>query len=289
MAMMGALDGQPPVAWQQAIPANQRQGSSWSPTRGGTQDINAEEIGIRKGKKSIRGVMSELKNLQVAEENELKRRKSKSPRAPGKENIDTPLRMSELRNGENIEVYRVSQDSGMNFYPNFLRIPAERDNEGVRFPHIPQEAWGPRQSQAPGQDIPNMPLLHVDRSVPGHKFPVNQRPQMLPKYHPEPGYFQSQIGFSPAISRPSEQQPQRQLDSPDSGIGIPLLRLQTKEDRSKRQPRFGELLPPNMMSEIDREQHQQEMLRDRYLKEYQELQVNNLKTLSFMYIYQINC
>ncbi|XP_060600361.1 uncharacterized protein LOC132753839, partial [Ruditapes philippinarum] len=278
MAMMGALDGQPPVAWQPEIPANQRQGLSRSPTREGNQDLTADEIGIRKGKGSIRGVMSELKNLQMTEQSELKRRKSK-PHAQGKENIDSPLRMSELRNGENIEVYRVSQDSGVNFYPNFLRIPAERENEGVRFPHIPQEAWGPRQSQAPEQGIPNMPLLHVDRTVPGHKFPVNQRPQMLPKYQPEPGYFQSQLGFSPAFPGPTQQQqqPPRQLDSPDSGIGIPLLRLQTAEDKSKRQPRFGELLPPNMMSEIDREQQQQEMLRERYLREYQELQSEKAK------------
>ncbi|XP_053394280.1 ciliogenesis and planar polarity effector 1-like isoform X3 [Mercenaria mercenaria] len=275
MAMMGALDGQPPVAWQPEIPANQRQGSLRSPIRGGNQNQIIEEMGARKGKGSIRGVMSELKNLQVTEQKEQKRRKSKSPQ--GKENIDSSLRMSELRNGENIEVYRVTQDSGINFYPNFLRIPAERDTEGVRFPHIQQEAWGPRQSQLPRQDIPDMPLLHVDRTIPGHKFPVNQRSQLLPRYQPDPGYFQPPPGFSPAQAGPAPRQPPRQPESPDSGIGIPLLRLQTAEEKSKRQPRFGELLPPDVMSEVDREKQQQEMLRERYLREYHELQSEKAK------------
>lgn len=264
--MMGALDGQPPVAMQPDIPTTH--------VRGDNQDQTLQQKRTMKSKASVREVMSELKNLQITEQKEQKRRKSKSPR--GKENADSPLRMSELRSGQNIEVYRVTQDmpdAGVNFYSNFLRIPAERDSESVRFPPIPQEAWGQRPTAMPRQDFSDMPLLHVDRTVPGHKFPVNQRPHSLSRYQPDPGYFMPPPSVSSAPLGPSAQCPPRQLESPDSGIGIPLLRLPSAEKMSKRQPRFGELLPPNMMSEVDRERRQQEELQERYLREYHELQV----------------
>lgn len=277
--MMGALDGQPPVAWQPSTAANQGQGSvrSVSPVREGNLEVTEEEKGTKKGKASIRGVMTELKNLQFTEESETKRRKSKSP--SGKENSDSPLRVSQLRSGENIEVYRVSHDmpdsAGVNFYSNFLRIPAERDSN-TRFPHIPQEAWGSGRAPVPRQDIPEMPLLQVDRTVPGHKFPVSHRIQSLPRYQADPGYFHPPPGTSSTPAGPASRPPPRQLDSPDSGIGIPLLRLPTAEEKSRRQPRFGELLAPDSMSETTTERQQQDMIRERYLREYHQLQVGDI-------------
>lgn len=260
MAMMGALDGQPGTLSGQGLMPQMRE----------------EQVKSQQSKGSMKGVLGELKNLQITEQNQKKRR-SKSPL--GKENADSPLRMSHLQNGQTVEVYRVSTDApdsaGMNFYPNFLRIPAERD-EGVRFPHISkgQEAWGPRQGPGPGQGIPDMPLLHVDRTVPGHKFPVNQRPTSLPNQQFGPGFFQPPQGMGSAPAGPSQPLPPRDLGSPDSGIGIPLLRLQSVEERANRQPRFGELLPPNVVNEMTREKYQEQQFKERYLREYHELQVD---------------
>lgn len=272
MAMMGALDEQqPPVAWQPNIPASQ--------TGNDPENYDQENVDRRpKGRRVMNGALEELRNLQNFERSQQKKGRSKSQ--GGKENVDlvdSSLRMSELRTRENIEMYRVTQD-GQNFYANFLRVPAERDNDEVRFPQIPKEAWRSQSNFAPSnRGIPEMPLLHVDRTVPAHKFPVSHRGHSLPQYQPEPGYFHPpshgpapQGHTQPLLaSAPSS----RQAESPDSGIGMPLLRLQYEDNSQRRQPRFGELLPPDMVIESARAAEQKEMLREKYLREYHQLQV----------------
>ncbi|KAL4235812.1 hypothetical protein ACF0H5_004202 [Mactra antiquata] len=261
MAMMGALDGQP-VNRQDMIP----------------QAIH-EPSTVRKG--SMKGVLGELKNLQINEEHEGKKRRSRSPH--GKENIDSPLRMSQLQHGrETVEVYRVTNDdqqSGMNFYPNFLRIPAEKD-EGVRFPHIsqPREAWGQQQQGSefrPG--VTNMPLLHVDRTVPAHKCPASQRPMSLPNQQFGPGFFQPPPSHGLVHLPPNQPSSGRSVESPDSGIGFPLLKIPNEEDERQRKPRYGELLPPDVIYETSREKYQHEQLKERYLQEYHQLQSEKSK------------
>lgn len=257
MAMMGALDGQPTVAWQQSLHGNQE---------------NTQNQGMpKRGGRMMNGALEELRNLQNIENSQQKRGKGKTKPLGGKENsnfIDSPLRMSQLRGQENVELYRVTQDG--NFYPNFLRVEAERDDSGVRFPHI-REAWRSQNNIPPQRGNFDMPLLQVDRTVPAHKFPASQRSQSLPRYQAEPGYFRP-----PGMSAPPPVQalPPRQADSPDSGIGIPLLRFQHEEERQRRQPRFGELLPPDMVIESAREAEQKELLKERYLREYHQLQVS---------------
>ncbi|XP_052775729.1 ciliogenesis and planar polarity effector 1-like isoform X2 [Mya arenaria] len=275
MAMMGALDGdQPPAAMQPAVLTNQRAARSLSPQRGDNQE-NEIERRATKGNRSMRGVLGELHNLQQTEEKQQKKKRPKSPH--GKENVDSPLRVSELRSGENVEVYRVTQnEQGPNFYPNFLRIPAERDKESVRFPQIPRQAWTSQNIFPPPSQGPvEMPLLQVDRTVPAHKFPVSQRSQSLPRYLPDAGFFQAPPSQGPVGSLQGQapyRPPQRPADSPDSGIGIPLLKLQNQEERKGRAPRFGELLPPDQVIESMEEAEQKERLRERYLREFHQLQ-----------------
>jgi len=278
MAMMGALDGtQPQVAMQQAM-TNQQAARSSPPVRGENQDVEAERV--FKGNNSIRGVLGELHNLQESEERQKKKGSARSPH--GKENVDSPMRLSHLQSGENIEVYRVTHDDQgrQNFYPNFLRIPAERDSSDVRLPQIPRQAWTSQSNFVPPQNRGpvEMPLLHVDRTVPAHKFPATQRGVSIPHYLPEPGYFhppqqagpQHSLPRQPLLPKPSSHQ---STESLDSGIGIPLLRLQTQEEQKGRAPRFGELLPPDQVIESIQETEQKDLLRERYMREFHQLQV----------------
>ncbi|KAH3779455.1 hypothetical protein DPMN_157258 [Dreissena polymorpha] len=284
IAMMGALDGvAPPIAMQQ-LPANQMPAyvPMEPPSANQTpayayEEIPQEQGGRRslKGKNSIRNVLGELRNLQDEEKKQTKKRSRSSP---GKENmVDSPLRISELRPQQNIEVYRVdAPDAAGNLYPHFLRIQAERESDGVRFPPIPRNVWGSQFNFVPSQDIPDMPLLQVDRTVPGHKFPVSQRSQSLPRYIPEPGFFH------PAPPPPQSNLPRQPsfplfgtTASSDSGIGMPLLRFQNEEERQGRAPRFGELLPPEQVIESVGEAEKKLQLRERYLREYHQLQVKH--------------
>lgn len=289
MAMMGALDGQVPqvpVAWQPDQTANQRPAhplsQSLSPPRRGQQEQGQRSP---KGKSSYRGVLSELHNLQISEERERPRRKSRSPGATlrdGKENLArSELHVSDLRGPqgqqEDIQLYRVENGdpSSINFAPRFLRIPAERDTDmPLRFPHIPTEAWGQRQKVRDKENIPDMPLLHVDRTVPGHVFPGSQRSRSLPRYIPQQGYFQVPQSSSyqpvPVLPRATSEG----IESPDSGIGIPLLRIPTEDERAGRRPRFGELLPPDVVIENERERQQKELLREKYAREFHHLHVS---------------
>ena len=239
-----------------------------------------------KGKNINRGVLSELHNLQQVEGREEQRRKSRSPGGTlrdGKENlVRSALHMSDLRGPgnqqEDIQLYRVENGdpSNINFTPKFLRIPAERDtNVPVRFPHIPTEAWGTRQDMRGKEGIPDMPLLHVDRTVPGHVFPGGQRSQSLPKYIPQQGYFQPPQGSSyqpPPVMH--HRQPEG-MESPDSGIGIPLLRIPMEDEEVRRQPRFGELLPPDVVIENEKERQQKELLREKYAREFHKIHVSH--------------
>ena len=289
--MMGALGGQTPqipVAWQPDQSANQRQAHPSSrslspPWRGHQEEITVDNQIPLMGKKAKRGVLNELHNLQQVEQKEDKRRKSRSPGSTlrdGKENlVRSALHMSDLRgpgNQQDIELYRVEHGdpSNINFTPKFLRIPAERDtNAPVRFPHIPSEAWSSRQDIRVKEGVPDMPLLHVDRTVPGHVFPGGQRSQSLPKYIPQQGYFQPPQGptYQPPVPhhRSSEG-----MESPDSGIGIPLLRIHTEDQQARRQPRFGELLPPDVVIENEKERQQKDLLREKYTREFHKLHVS---------------
>ena len=301
--MMGALDGQVPqipVSWRPDHSANQRQvhpsSRSLSPPRSGYQEEQIiERQGYPVGKNLNRGVLSELHNLQLSEEKEGRRRKSRSPGGTlraGKENHpSSALHLSDLRGpghpSEDIQLYRVENEdpSNINFTPKFLRIPAERDtNVPTRFPHIPSEAWAPRQDMRPREGVPDMPLLHVDRTVPGHVFPGSQRSRSLPKYLPQQGYFQPPHGSVYQPPPPPSVLPHPGLEgteSPDSGIGIPLLRIPTDEERAGRQPRFGELLPPDVVIENERERQQKELLREKYAREFHQLHVSiNFKLLT---------
>lgn len=224
-----------------------------------------------KGKKVVKGALDELRNLQNTE-NSLRGRK-KPGLMVGKENVsnvDSPLRMSELRHGENVEVYRMTEgrhsDGAFGLYPPFLKLQAERDGP-VQFPKIPQSAWQSQGNMPFKSDATEMPLLRVDRTVPAHKFPVSHRDASLPRYKAEPGYFQPpSYATSPPVERPSE--------SVDSGIGMPLLRLKYEDDVGRQPPRFGELLPPHVVIETRKEAEQKELLRERHLREFHELQVS---------------
>ena len=292
--MMGALDGQVPqvpVTWQPDQSANQRpvhpSSRSLSPPRRGQQEEQrTDRQRSPKGKNQYRGVLSELNNLQINEEKEGSRRKSRSPGGTlrdGKENLGrSALHMSDLRDPSHqqgdIQLYRVENGdpSNINFAPRFLRMPAERDTDTpLRFPHIPSQAWGPRQEIREKENIPDMPLLHVDRTVSGHMFPDGQRSRSLPRYIPQQGYFQPPQGPiyppAPVLPRASSEG----MASLDSGIGIPLLRIPTEDDQARRQPRFGELLPPDVVIENEFERQKKEFLRERYAREFHELHVSS--------------
>ena len=301
--MMGALDGQVPqvpVAWQPAQSTNQRpaQPSSRSlspPRRGQQEEDRTDRQRSPKGKNQYRGVLGELHNLQINEDKEGSRRKSRSPGGTlrdGKENrARSALHMSDLRDPshqqEDIQLYRVENGdpSNINFAPRFLRMPAERDtNVPLRFPHIPSQAWGQRQEEIrEKENIPDMPLLHVDRTVPGHVFPGSQRSRSLPRNIPQQGYFQPPQGhFQPPQGQAHAPAPvlprsaSEGIESPDSGIGIPLLRIPTQDEQARRQPRFGELLPPDVVIENEFERQKKEFLRERYAREFHELHVSSI-------------
>lgn len=288
MAMMGALDGQLPppiVAWQPDIPVSQRQAQQLGQPLSAREVYQNESEGHKETpqeKESLQSALRELKNLEMTEGTRKRLRRSQS--SHGKENVDSTLKMSHLKSGENIEVYRLSYNgpdpSNINFYPNFLRIPAERDQENVQFPNLFNEAWNSRDDGILKDRIPEMPLLHVDRTIQAHKFPVSNHSSSLPVYVPQPGYFQSGFGQAPG-SFPNlithfQCQAARQLDSPDSGIGIPLLMLPNEDKGVKHQLRFGELLPPDMVDNVE-ERQKKAMLHEKYLREYHKLQSEKAK------------
>ena len=298
--MMGALDGQVPqvpIAWQPTQSTNQRpvqpSSRSLSPPRRGQQEEDRQRS--PKVKKQYRGILGELHNLQISEGKEDSRRKSRSPGGTlrdGKENIGrSALHLSDLRDPshqqEDIQLFRVEHGdpSNINFAPRFLRMPAERDTDApLRFPHIPSQAWGQRHEIREKENIPDMPLLHVDRTVPGHVFPGSQRSRSLPRYIPQQGYFTPPQGhFQPSQGQaflPAPVAPRSAtegIESPDSGIGIPLLRIPTEDERARRQPRFGELLPPDVVIETELERQKKEFLRERYAREFHELHVSTEK------------
>ena len=249
--MIGALDGTP-----------QNPPSSY-------QDNFQQPSPPGKGKRVVKGAFQELQNLQNLENS----RRNRSVGGMGKENSEieeSALRMSHLRGGQNVDVYRIEQErqNDAGCYPRFLKLQAEKENCRLQFPQIPKEAWKPQSNFGPQQGFFEMPLLRVDRSVPGQKFPGSQRDTSLPRYQPDPRYFASQA------HPPPPPHPQRSLESPDSGIGIPLLRMKTNDDRQRQPPRFGELLPPDMVIESKKESAHKEFLRERYLREYHDLQVS---------------
>ena len=270
MAMMGALDGQPIEMTRPDIPPPQSVPYIQPPMGYNQQESSDDMRGSGRRKGHPENVLKELKNLQRQEERQKPRRKSKSP---GKENIiDSTLRVSALQN--DVEIYRITQDPNkISLAPRFLKMEAEKDSD-FQLPNIPKEAWPSRDDGKLG-DVPDMPLLHVERTVPGQVFPGVQRRQALPQYRPTPGFFQppAHVGghASPA---PGQITPPKSADSLDSGIGIPLLKLPSGSEPVRRQPKFGELLPPEYVMENWQELQKQEEVKQRYMKEFHMLQVS---------------
>ncbi|KAL8600713.1 hypothetical protein ACOMHN_057303 [Nucella lapillus] len=161
--------------------------------------------------------------------------------------------------------------------PQFLRMAAEREEDGFRLPLIPPpaQAWG--VESGPGQGAAqHFPLLRLSTGPP--------QPGVYAPSDPHSGYTFPTAGFLPPPPPPSSDTPLRPLSfqhvlpqvssstqEPLAGsggmIGIPLLRLSaTGFPQSSQEPLFGRLVPPEYLSAQVQEQERQEAEKQHHLR-----------------------
>lgn len=277
MAMMNVLDDPGQIPGVHPPRGNRVQSRGTSPLRGDIEDTQSTMLHStgrsRRSpdrKENVRGVLTELKNLQQSTGKSGKKKKgSKSPSGTliEKENASLPLQMSELRGAsqdgypENVEVYRVQHQGSRPlqdgpFIPRFLQLQAERDTNQLHFPHIPVQAWGEHQAPPQPHDDANLPLLQLNSmyGAPNVPPPGSYFPQQ-PPYPGQSGHQQSKGQF-----------------------GMPLLSLPKDSDGRFHQPAFGRLLAPDLViGQEDEEYHQRELVKQRLAHEFHQQQVKSLQ------------
>ncbi|KAK7099790.1 ciliogenesis and planar polarity effector 1-like [Littorina saxatilis] len=162
--------------------------------------------------------------------------------------------------------------------PGFLRIAAEREEDGFRLPIIPpppHQAW----SQEGGGEGGRMhfPLLRLSEGPPQPGVYAPPPPPRLPGASfmppPPPSFFPTQpqpLSFQhvpPQVSRPQEES----LESSGGLIGIPLLRMPPAGfSQTSQEPLFGRLVPPEYLTAQMKEKEQEDAAKQRHLQGFHE-------------------
>ncbi|KAK7482664.1 hypothetical protein BaRGS_00026073 [Batillaria attramentaria] len=240
-AMMGAIDGGEGDDFH-GVPLDHNQ-SGLDPNRRDRQHRGRDA--------SMRHALSELHNLQQQTS-----RGQSSTHRPVQERVVAstsagPLHMSHLASSPSGADDRENIPPPVSGIPQFLRMPAEREQDGFRLPQIPVPAWGPERQPAPQPGIG------------GGAF----RP-------PPPSYEQSSqlrpLSFGhipPQVTTPRKDP----LESSGGLISIPLLRLpQAGFPQTSQEPMFGRLVPPEYLSAEMEEKERQEAAKQRHLQGFHE-------------------
>ncbi|XP_076463357.1 uncharacterized protein LOC143295514 isoform X2 [Babylonia areolata] len=221
---------------------------------------------------NMRHALSELHNLQQQQQQSSS---SQGSPVPGEAEVMTRrsagLSRSRSENREN------QPPPGI---PQFLRIAAEREEDGFRLPLIPppvpQQAWGVEQGGGGGGGAPpqHFPLLRLSAGPPqpGVYVPASSSHLPAAAFLPPPPPPLSDTPLQPLSFQhaPPPQVPstnQDVLSSSGGMIGIPLLRLpSTGFQQPSQEPLFGRLVPPEYLTGHMREQERQEAEKQRHLR-----------------------
>lgn len=269
LAMLGAMNDTEPLAYSQPSQLTEQSGSTAS------QKTSPPYLKSPTGSENIRGVLSELKNLQHDSAN------AKTPArqdrrvapslsepsffaSPGRSSSweGQGLRMSSLQSrAEKSDQDYISYDGQK--VPRFQRMTAEKDTDDFILPKISRQALGDnRDPYHPGGPI-HMPLLKLG----AFSTPSNVR---LPSSSFIPPPFQpQQFSNSEKENFPAGYFTQNK----QGGLGIPLLHIKDDvssfSDPSKKFV-FGQLVPAPLVMDYDRKVREKELLREQYLLDLQQ-------------------
>ena len=260
------------------------------------EELHGERQRARRPSPRRRGetqeAMTELRDLQQ-NVSRPRRRSPSQGRSEGRQSV--PLSMSALHHGR----------EEVNLDAKYLRVTqAERDTDVPRLPPIPLPAWveeDRRPNDLSGYGIPQMPLLQLDRGPSVHITP--RAPEVAMPYFatpsqsvpPPPGgrgqqampYFSSEP--APVVQPPpvllnqqGRTESQREVTSHKEDeltsklIGMPLLKIVPEEKPFLGEPSFGRLLDPNLLLADDQREQQEEMLRQKPIREFYMQQVSGI-------------